>query len=64
LGKVFHELIPFEVRKAVAAFYTNNEAAEILAQLAIEMADARFWIWLAVAERFLLQLTGVKGNCF
>jgi len=41
LGKVFHELIPFEIRKAVAAFYTNNEAAEILAQLAIEKADAK-----------------------
>src|SRR4030042_2005634 len=25
LGKVFHELIPFNIRKAVAAFYTNNE---------------------------------------
>ena len=41
LGKVFHELIPFEVRKSVAAFYTNNEAAEILAQLAIDRADAK-----------------------
>ncbi|MGB9778400.1 MAG: Eco57I restriction-modification methylase domain-containing protein [Candidatus Bathyarchaeales archaeon] len=41
LGKVFHELIPFEVRKAVAAFYTNNEAAEILARLAIDRADAK-----------------------
>ncbi|MEM3356554.1 MAG: N-6 DNA methylase [Candidatus Bathyarchaeia archaeon] len=41
LGKVFHELIPFEVRKAVAAFYTNNEAAEILVQLAIDRADAK-----------------------
>jgi type I restriction-modification system DNA methylase subunit len=41
LGKVFHELIPFEVRKAVAAFYTNNEAAEVLAQLAIDKADAK-----------------------
>ena len=41
LGKVFHELIPFEVRKAVAAFYTNNEAAEILAQLAIDKPDAK-----------------------
>jgi hypothetical protein len=40
LGKVFHELIPFGIRKAVAAFYTNNEAAEILAQLAIDKADA------------------------
>jgi tRNA1(Val) A37 N6-methylase TrmN6 len=41
LGKVFHELIPFNIRKAVAAFYTNNEAAEILASLAIEKPDAK-----------------------
>jgi len=40
LGKVFHELIPFNIRKAVAAFYTNNEAAEILASLAIDKPDA------------------------
>jgi len=40
LGKVFHELIPFNIRKAVAAFYTNNEAAEILASLSIDKADA------------------------
>ena len=39
LGKVFHELIPFEDRKYVAAFYTNNEAAELLASLAIEKAN-------------------------
>ena len=31
LGKIFHELIPFEVRKAVTAFYTNNEAGALLA---------------------------------
>ena len=41
LGKVFHELIPFEVRKSVEVFYTNNEAAEILAQLAIDKPDAK-----------------------
>jgi type I restriction-modification system DNA methylase subunit len=41
LGKVFHELIPFNIRKAVAAFYTNNEAAEILAQLSIDKPDAK-----------------------
>src|SRR4030066_2077963 len=29
LGKIFHELIPFEVRKALAAFYTNNEAGAL-----------------------------------
>ena len=41
LGKVFHDLIPFETRKAVAAFYTNNEAAELLAQLSIDGSDAK-----------------------
>jgi type I restriction-modification system DNA methylase subunit len=35
LGKIFHDLIPFEVRKAVAAFYTNNEAGDFLAKLAV-----------------------------
>ena len=40
LGKVFHELIPFNIRKAVAAFYTNNEAAEMLANLSIENSNA------------------------
>jgi len=39
LGKIFHELIPFEVRKAVAAFYTNNEAGALLANLAIQRAN-------------------------
>jgi type I restriction-modification system DNA methylase subunit len=38
LGKIFHKLIPFEVRKAVAAFYTNNEAGALLARLAIHKA--------------------------
>jgi type I restriction-modification system DNA methylase subunit len=40
LGKVFHNLIPFNIRKAVAAFYTNSECAELLANLAIENPDA------------------------
>ena len=53
LGKVFHELIPFNIRKAVAAFYTNNEAAEILAQLAIDKPDAKV-IDLAVGSGTLL----------
>ncbi len=53
LGKVFHELIPFEIRKAVAAFYTNNEAAEILAQLAIDKPNAKV-MDLAVGSGTLL----------
>jgi type I restriction-modification system DNA methylase subunit len=40
LGKIFHDLIPFEVRKSVAAFYTNNEAAALLAKLSIDKAGA------------------------
>jgi hypothetical protein len=35
LGKIFHDLISFEIRKAVAAFYTNNEASDFLAKLAV-----------------------------
>jgi len=35
LGKIFHDLIPFEIRKAVAAFYTNTEAGDFLAKLAV-----------------------------
>jgi hypothetical protein len=36
LGSVFHELIPDTVRKSVAAFYTNPEAARLLAKLTID----------------------------
>ena len=35
VGKVFHNLIPFDTRKTVAAFYTNVNAAEMLAKLSI-----------------------------
>jgi len=36
LGTIFHDLIPLQVRKTVAAFYTNVLAAELLAWLSIE----------------------------
>jgi predicted RNA methylase len=38
LGNIFHSLIPLEVRKPVAAYYTNPMAARLLAKLAIESA--------------------------
>ncbi len=41
LGTIFHDLIPFETRKNVAAFYTNVLAAELLASLSIDTPDAR-----------------------
>jgi hypothetical protein len=41
LGTVFHDLIPFEIRKSLAAYYTNVLAAELLAWLAIDRPDAK-----------------------
>jgi len=35
-GRFFHDLIPFEIRKILAAFYTHPIAAEILAGLTID----------------------------
>jgi len=41
LGQIFHELIPFEIRKSVAAFYTNIQAAHLLAELAIDDPEVK-----------------------
>lgn len=41
LGTVFHDLIPFEVRKTIAAYYTNVLAAEMLAWLSIDKSNAK-----------------------
>jgi type I restriction-modification system DNA methylase subunit len=39
LGKIFHNLIPFDLRKTIAAYYTNIQAGEMLATLAIDDPD-------------------------
>jgi len=39
LGTIFHDLIPFDLRKRVAAYYTNILATQILAELTIENSD-------------------------
>lgn len=41
LGNIFHALIPLDVRKPVAAYYTNPSAARLLAKLAVDSADAK-----------------------
>jgi hypothetical protein len=41
LGKLFHRIIPLEIRKPLGAYYTLVEAANILAELAIEKPDER-----------------------
>lgn len=40
LGRLFHDLLPHETRKILAAFYTNPIAAEILAELIIEKPNS------------------------
>jgi type I restriction-modification system DNA methylase subunit len=40
IGKIFHNLIPFELRKLLAAYYTSNIAGEFLARLAIKDPNA------------------------
>ena len=40
-GRFFHDLIPQEVRKVLAAFYTHPIAAEILAGLSIDSWDEK-----------------------
>jgi type I restriction-modification system DNA methylase subunit len=35
LGKIFHRLIPLEIRKHIAAFYTSNVGGKILIELSI-----------------------------
>lgn len=39
LGSAFHELIPLEVRKPVAAYYTNPNAARILGNITVQNDD-------------------------
>ncbi|MFH1199548.1 MAG: N-6 DNA methylase [Candidatus Micrarchaeota archaeon] len=41
LGKIFHNLIPLSLRKIVAAYYTNSEAAELLSTLAVEKKNEK-----------------------
>jgi hypothetical protein len=38
-GRIFHELMPPNIRKMLAAFYTRPQAADILANLAIRWSD-------------------------
>ncbi len=39
-GRFFHDLIPFEVRKILAAFYTHPNSADLLTGLAIDNFDS------------------------
>ncbi len=39
LGTVFHELIPLQIRKPIAAYYTLGEAASLLAEVSVHDSE-------------------------
>lgn len=41
LGKLFHKLIPLNIRKPLGAYYTLVEAANLLAKLSVEKPDEK-----------------------
>lgn len=41
IGTIFHDLIPLDIRKRVAAYYTNILATELLANLTIDDPDIK-----------------------
>ncbi|MFC1731983.1 N-6 DNA methylase [candidate division KSB1 bacterium] len=42
-GRIFHELMPGEIRKMLAAFYTRPQAADLLAQLCINRSEEKIF---------------------
>nr|QEE16829.1 N-6 DNA Methylase [Candidatus Prometheoarchaeum syntrophicum] len=43
IGQIFQRLMPFETRKKFAAYYTRNEAAELLCRLAINDKGSKIY---------------------
>ena len=43
IGQIFQRLLPFKVRKELAAFYTTNKAAELLCELSIEDSSTQIY---------------------
>lgn len=41
LGKIFHQMIPSEIRKGIAAYYTGSAPARLLASLALDRCDMK-----------------------
>lgn len=68
-GRIFHELMPFAIRKMLAAFYTRPLAADMLAQLTIEHSNSTVFdpacgsgTILVAAYKQKLALFGGAGN--
>lgn len=39
IGKVFHNIIPLDIRKTVGAYYTNSAAGDLLARIVVKSSD-------------------------
>jgi len=64
LGTIFHDLIPYDIRKKVAAFYTNIFAAEFLASLSIDNKDAKVADFAVGSGGLLVAAYRRKKNLF
>jgi hypothetical protein len=71
-GRIFHQLMPREIRKMLAAFYTRPTAADLLADLAIDHSGASVFdpacgsgtilVSAYRRKRELLEAEGKAGN--
>jgi len=72
IGKIFHNILPIAIRKRIAAYYTGNPAASLLAKLCVYSADDKvadiscgsgtFLVQAYRAKKAMSQLTGLKNH--
>ena len=62
LGTIFHDLVPFQVKKTAAAFYTSVLTAELLAWLSINNRDSKVADFVAGSGGLLVATYRRKRN--
>ena len=64
LGKIFHSMIPPEIRKPLAAYYTGNAPARLLAELVISDPKYRIADFACGSGTLLLEAYRVKKQLY
>ncbi|TFF89542.1 MAG: hypothetical protein EU548_07365 [Promethearchaeota archaeon] len=64
LGKIFHSMIPLEIRKKLAAYYTGNGPARLLASLSIKEASDKVCDLACGSGTLLTEAYYVKYNLY
>ena len=64
LGKIFHKMIPSEIRKRIAAYYTGSAPARLLAKLAIKNHDAKICDLACGSGTLLVEAYHVKRELY